>query len=43
MAIRHAERDRVFARYGLSNWHNAPDEALREYMEFVKTRTGGGK
>ena len=41
MAIRRAAEERIFAKYGLSSWQNAPDEALREYTDFLKTRTGG--
>ena len=41
MAIRRAAKERIFAKYGLSSWQNAPDEALREYTDFLKTRTGG--
>jgi len=43
MAVRRAAKERIFAKYGLTSWQSAPDEALREYTEFLKTRTGGGK
>jgi hypothetical protein len=40
MAVRRAAKERIFAKYGLTSWQNAPDEALREYTDFLKTRTG---
>jgi len=43
MAVRRAAKERVFAKYGLTSWQNAPAEALREYADFLKTRTGAKK
>jgi len=36
--IRRATKERVAAKYGFTNWNHAPDEALREYHEFLRKR-----
>ena len=43
MAVRQAAKERIFAKYGLSSWHNAPVAALGEYETFLKARTGAKK
>ena len=35
---RQVKRD-ILARYGVASWDDAPDEALRDYLRFLRTRT----
>ena len=37
-AIRRAVKDEIAARYGFTNWSDAPEEALRQYQRFLRKR-----
>jgi len=41
MAVRRKAKERIFAKYGLTSWQNAPAEALREYQDYLRARTDG--
>ena len=46
-AARKAERERIFAKYGVANWQEAPRAALEEYNRSIRNRVAatlkGGK
>jgi hypothetical protein len=38
-AIRRAAKATIAARYGFTDWTVAPDGALRDYVDFLRTRS----
>ena len=43
MGVRREAQERLFAKYGPTSRQNAPDEALRDHLAFLRTRMGSGK